>query len=67
MQSYSILFSEQIKRVCRAGGGGVLDHESRGKKILLPIMYMENIVFTIKINPFHVLRRKTHSNSATRV
>ena len=31
---------------------GVLDHESRGKKILF-----HN--FTMKINPFHVLRRNT--------
>ena len=39
---------------CR--GGGVLDHESRGKKIHFHS-------FTIKIKAFHVSRRKTHANS----
>ena len=38
------------------GAGGVLDHESRGKKITFHS-------FTMKIKTFHVSRRKTHANS----
>ena len=38
------------------GAGGVLDHESQGKKIPFHS-------FTMKIKTFHVSRRKTHANS----
>ena len=42
--------------IYRGGAGGVLDHESRGKKTPFHS-------FTMKINTFHVSRRKTHANS----
>ena len=48
------LLSYQIN--LRGGAGGVLDHESRRKKSPFHS-------FTMKINPFHVSRRKTRANS----
>ena len=54
----SAMFTKHSRtlKLFRGGAGGVLDHESRGKKIPFHS-------FTMKVKTFHVSRRKTRANS----